>query len=115
MATVYNVEEVELQDGSTVTLRPANIKTLRVFMKHIEKLAECETEEETIDVILDAAIICLKKQKPEFADREVAEEALDLDTIYKVLEVCGGVKLNDPKLMEMAQQMAMQQASGTTD
>ena len=40
---------------------------------------------------------------------EWIEDTLDLDSMYKVLEVCAKLKLNDPKLMEAAQ------AAMTTD
>jgi len=35
------------------------------------------------------------------------EELFDLDTAFKVIEVYLGVKLNDPKLLEMAAEAAM--------
>jgi len=44
--------------------------------------------------------------------REYLEDVLDLDTIYKVLEVAGGLKLNDPKLMEAALRVATQGQDG---
>lgn len=118
--TVYNVEEVMLQDGTAVTLRPLNIKTLRVFMKHMEGLPEVKDEDDYLGLILKGAVICLKKQKPEIAEQDedgsypVAEELLDLDTIFKVLEVCGGTKLNDPKTIEAAMEL-MEQAQGGTN
>lgn len=107
--TVYTVEEIELQDGSSVVLRPANIKTLRVFMKKIDELATIENQDDYLEIVLDAAIILLKKQKPEFNDREIAEDCLDLDTIFKVIDACGGVKLNDPKMLEAAAAVAANQ------
>jgi hypothetical protein len=117
MATaVYDVLEVELQDGSTVELKPLPIKALKKFMKKVDELGGTDDQEKFIDICLDAAIICLAKQKPEFVGDEgvdLASEALDMETVYKILDVCGGVKLNDPKLMEAALEMAKaQQAAG---
>ncbi len=34
---------------------------------------------------------------PEY--REYLENVLDMETIYKIMEVCGGLKLNDPNLL----------------
>lgn len=119
MATaVYETVEVVLQDGSTVELRPLPIKSLKRFMKKIDELSETDDQEDFIDVCLDAAIICLAKQKPEFVGDDgldLASEALDMDTVYKILDVCGGVKLNDPKLMEAALAMAQAQAAAGKD
>jgi len=41
---------------------------------------------------------------PEYKD--YLEEVLDLETIYVILEVAGGIKLNDPKLLEAAERLA---------
>lgn len=106
--TVYTVEEVELQDGSVVQLRPLNIKNLRLFNDKLKELqatpdGETLTEDQALDKMLDLAAICLKNKLPDLvADREKLEEALDIDTIYKVIEKCGGIKLNDPNLIAAA-------------
>lgn len=111
--TVYTTEEVELQDGTTVLLRPLPIKTLRKFMKIMEAFGTAQSEEEGLDVISDASATALSKARPEFYDKtkkdglggssEEWEEVADIETIYKILEVCGGIKLNDPNLLAQAQ------------
>ena len=106
--TVYTTEEVELQDGTTVTLKPLTIKNLRKFMKVMENFADAETEEDGLEVMLDASALCLRSQRSEFwSDKtdkhtEEFEDAVDIPTIYKVLDVCGGIKLNDPNLLAAA-------------
>lgn len=135
--TVYTVEEIELQDGSIVTLKPLSIKGLRKFMERMDEFPESTTNDEGMDVLLDCAAICLMKQREEFWDaekkrgnrkvtegkREVtkpkpfgghteeAEDALDMPTVYRILDVCGGVKLDDPKLLEAAQEAVLGAAS----
>ena len=49
--TVYNVEEVQLQNGQTVKLKPLSIKELRKFMIAIKKTAESQTEDETLNIL----------------------------------------------------------------
>jgi hypothetical protein len=123
--TVYTVEEYELQDGSLVTLKPANIAVSRKGHEMIGKLGdrpepvEGEEPEEYDDIhqLLDIVCLCLKRQRPEFettddkgkkvTNYEVMEDLFDLDTAFKVIEVYLGVKLNDPKLLEAAMQLAM--------
>jgi hypothetical protein len=109
--SVYTTEEVQLQDDTTVTLKPLNIKALRKFMKIMENFAaEDTTEEDGLETLLDASALCLKSQRPEFWDEkenkhsDSFEEAVDMPTVYKILDVCGGVKLNDPNLLAMAQE-----------
>jgi len=38
--TVYDVEEIQLQNGATVKLKPLTIKELREFMKVIQRTQE---------------------------------------------------------------------------
>jgi hypothetical protein len=113
--TVYTTEEITLQDNRDATLRPLNIKGLRKFMQKMQEFGEVETEEEGLDILLDAAAICLMKQHPDLWDKkkhptddpnvfkggysEEAEDALDMPTVYRILDICGGVKLNDPNLI----------------
>ena len=104
MATkVYDVEEIELQDGSKVKLKPLSIKELRKFMEAIKKTAEVSTEEETLNILIDACAVALEKQLPDLVkDRDALEDALDVPTINRILEVCGGIKMDDPNLLAAA-------------
>jgi hypothetical protein len=112
--TVYTTEEVTLQDGKEATLKPLNIKGLRKFMAKMEEFGKVDSadEEAGLEILLDAAAICLMKQHPELWDKdkndgvggysEQAEEAFDMPTVYHILDICGGVKLNDPELIAAA-------------
>jgi hypothetical protein len=98
--TVYTTEEIELQNGAVVTLRPLNIKGTRVFNEKFKEFSAPEFQGETgdetkaIEILVDLAAICLKRDLPELvADQDALEEALDIATIYKILEVCGGLDL----------------------
>lgn len=109
MATeVYTVEEIVLQDDETVELRPLNISRLKKFMTLMDKFGEAENEEDSFEVLLDASAICISNKAPQYWDdkakkhTEAWEEAADMPTIYKILDVCGGVKLNDPNLLAAA-------------
>lgn len=122
MATaVYTTEEVTLQDDTTVTLKPLNISGLRKFMKRMDAFTSAESEDDGFEALLAAAALCLSKQRPEFWDEkfdngktaegaekpkgkhtEAFEEAADMPTVYKILDVCGGVQLNDPNLLAAA-------------
>lgn len=118
--TVYSTEQIALQDGTQVTLRPLPIKSLRKFMTEWEKFSEVKSEDEGFDVFVACAGRGLERdeaikkkieslyENEEMTDeyREYLEDVLDIETIYKILEVCGGLKLNDPKLMEAAAEYA---------
>jgi hypothetical protein len=107
--TVYTTEDIELQDGTEVTLKPATIKVLRKFMKMLNEMTnltpsegeEDDLEDRSIDLLLKMAGLLLEREIPEKVKQKGwLEETLDMPTVYKVIEVCGGVKLNDPKMLE---------------
>lgn len=101
--TVYDVEEVKLQNGDTAQLKPLSIKQLRKFMAAMNKAQESITEDQSLSVLIDACAIALEVQLPELVkDRDKLEEALDVPTINRILEVCGGIKLDDPNLVAAA-------------
>ena len=101
--TVYDVEEIQLQNGATVKLKPLTIKELRKFMGAIAKTAEVTTEDETLTILIDACAVALEKQLPELvSDRDAFEDVLDVPTINRILEVCGGIKMDDPNLLAAA-------------
>jgi hypothetical protein len=123
MATkAFTEKTISLQDGTEITLRPLPIAPLRVFMDAWLKFDKVETEAEGFTVFINCAGISLEKHFREVFDstlapaparekgqflteeyRDYLENTLDLETIYTVLEVCGGLKLNaDPKVMEEA-------------
>ena len=101
--TVYDVEEIQLQNGVNVKLKPLTIKELRKFMAAIAKTAEVTTEDETLTILIDACAVALEKQLPDLVkDRDALEDALDVPTINRILEVCGGIKMDDPNLLAAA-------------
>lgn len=112
--TVYKVEEVILQDGSVVTLKPAPIKVARKGNEMINNLDKAEDEDDSIRRLLDIVCLCLKSQRADFQIEEeiegggkktvtnydLLEDLFDLETAFKVVERFLGVKLNDPKALE---------------
>ena len=111
--TVFTPEEIELQDGTVVTLKPLNLKGVKIFQQQLKgyndylesvRTEESEPDEDkTIDMFKEMTKTCLRSQAPELvADDDAFEEALDIETIFKVLDVCAGIKFNDPNLQAAA-------------
>jgi hypothetical protein len=95
-------------------------------MKAWGEFANLENEDQAFDIYINCCGIALEKSvendfpKTKDADnvitdeyREYLEDVLDMDTIYKILEVCGGLKLNDPKLLAEAERIAAEAQAGT--
>lgn len=103
MATkVYTEEEIELQDGTTVQVKPLTIKRLRKFMKLISSLNKIEDidspegEDEAMDIMFEASVLALEQNNPEVAaDKDKLEDALDMPTMWKLLEIAGGVSMGN--------------------
>ena len=103
--TVYDVVEIELGNGNNVTLKPLPIKQLKKFMEIINEmqLPENESEDAAMNIFIRAAMVCLTNVAPELAaDQDKFEETIEVPTMMKILEVCGGLKLNDPNLLGAA-------------
>lgn len=121
MATkIYKEKEIALQDGEVVTLRPMPIGRLRRFMAVWSGFEKIEEDDDGLDIFVDCSGIALEGElKEKFEEgtkgsgdsvlsdayREYLEDVLDMDTIYEIMEICGGMKLNDPNLLAAVQRM----------
>jgi hypothetical protein len=93
MATeVYNKDNIFLIDGRELEIIPLKIKYLREFMTAFQSMKQAQNDDEAIDILTQCASICLKQYCPEIAQE--AEDYLDLPTIYKIIDVAAGIKIN---------------------
>lgn len=106
---IYKVEEIFLtgwndEDGKEIPIKifPLTIKKFRaaadILDKAQEKVPEGEKEKPFLDYLLDTAAYAMKTYEPKLSDPDILGDYIDLDTLYYVLEVAIGVKLNDPNL-----------------
>jgi hypothetical protein len=106
MATsVYETVEIELMDGEKIQMRPLKISLLRDFMKEFQKIGDDGVAEDNIksmDLLLNCAVIAMKQYNAELATKDKLEDILDLPTVYKIIEVAAGIKLNDPNALAAA-------------
>lgn len=122
MATkAYTAREISLQDDTDVTVRPLPIGRLRRFLEAWEVIKDIDEGDDGFNIFINCSGIALEHEfkgkgkfdsvraavnedgeflSPEY--KEYLEEVLDLETIYVILEVAGGIKLNDPKLIQAA-------------
>jgi hypothetical protein len=97
MATVvYEKTDLELMDGTTISMRPLKISILREFMKKFDSISEvADNNEKSIDVLVECAQIAMKQYNQELAaDKEKFEDVVDLKMVYKIIEVASGIKLD---------------------
>ena len=90
---IYSIEEVELVDGTIIEISPLKIKYMRQFMDVFDTIKEAKNDEESIAILSECVRIAMKQYHPVIKTIEDLEDAVDLPTIYKVIDVCAGVKI----------------------
>jgi hypothetical protein len=96
MATsVYDKKEFSLVDGTNIIAAPLKIKYLREFLEVFETIKQAKTDDESISVLVDCALIAMKQYVPHIKTVEELEDNLDLPTIYEVIDIAAGIKINE--------------------
>jgi len=95
--TVYQAIEVELFSGKVLTVRPLKLSLLRKFMKEFDGLSKVSDDnDKSLTKMVNCVAIAMQQYDPELAgDKEALEDELDLPTIYKIIEVASGIKMDD--------------------
>jgi len=93
MATeVYNKANIYLIDGTELEIIPLKIKYLREFMIEFDGIKDATDDNSAIEILSKCAGICMKQYYPEIF--ESVEDNLDLPTIYKIIDIAAGIKIN---------------------
>jgi hypothetical protein len=93
MATeVYSKGNIYLIDGTELEIIPLKIKYLREFMVEFEGVKNASDDNSAIEVLVKCVGVCMKQYYPEISN--LVEDHLDLPTIYKVIDIAAGIKIN---------------------
>lgn len=113
MATeIYKKDKVILINGVELEIIPLKIKYLREFMNSFEKIKDVKNDDDAIQVLSECAFICMKQYCPELSkDITGFEDNIDLPTIYKIINIAAGIKV-DKKSEEPVKDQAA--TSGST-
>ncbi len=96
MATkVYDTKKISLIDDRIITAAPLKIKYLREFLETFETIKEAKTDDESISVLAQCALIAMQQYCPSIKTIEDLEDSLDLPTIYEVIDIAAGIKINE--------------------
>jgi len=95
MATsIYPKRKFYFVDRTEINAGPLKIKHLRDFLETFEPIKEAKTDNESISILVDCALIAMKQYAPHIKTVEDLEDNLDLPTIYEVLDIAAGIKIN---------------------
>ena len=101
---VYDSDTIKLIDGTEVFITPLKIKYLREFMQSFENLEKSQTEDDGLNILIDCLRIAMKQYYPELKTISDVEDNLDLKTMYKILEIAAGIKINESSKDTVKQQ-----------
>jgi hypothetical protein len=111
---IYDSAIIQLIDGTEIFMTPLKIKYLREFMQVFERLEETKTEDESINILLDCSRIAMKQYCPKLKTIEEVEDNLDLSSMYKLLEIAAGIKINE-NLKESIKDQTQESSSKWSD
>jgi inhibitor of KinA sporulation pathway (predicted exonuclease) len=102
--TVNEATKLTLIDGSEIVVRPLKISLLRDFMKKFDDIAKvADDNNKSMTVLMECVQIAMKQYKPELSeDLKLLEEALDLPTVYAIIEAASGINLGASSLLSPA-------------
>jgi hypothetical protein len=106
MATaVYQNKIINLIDGTELEIMPLKIKYLRQFMDAFEDVKKSKNDDEAIENIVECVRIAMKQYYPEVSvQKNDIEDSFDMPTIYKILDVAAGIKINDASEEDVSSQ-----------
>jgi hypothetical protein len=96
MATeIYKRDSVLLFDGTELEIIPLKIKYLREFMDIFTLIKDVKNDDEAIFVLSKCAMVCMKQYYPKLSKNfEEFEDSVDLPTVYKIINIAAGIKVN---------------------
>lgn len=93
--TVYKSQNIKLFDDKEIEIIPLKIKYLREFMDTFHNIKDTKSDDEAIGVLVECVRVCMKQYYPQISNTtKDIEDNLDMPTIYKVLEIAAGIKIN---------------------
>jgi hypothetical protein len=93
--TVYKSEIIHLFDGTELEIMPLKIKYLREFMQAFENVKVTKNDDEAIAALVECVRVCMKQYYPPISGSvEDIEDSIDMPTVYKVLDISAGIRIN---------------------
>lgn len=112
MATkIYDTGNIELIDGTELYLTPLKIRYLREFMEKFEDVKIASDDGDAISALAECARVAMKQYYPSIKTIDDLEDNVNLPTIYKILDVAAGIKVDAKKEDEGVKDQATQSGS----
>ena len=66
-------------------------------MDVFELIQFTKNDDQAIAVLTECAVVCMKQIYPKIKTRKSLEDSIDLPSVYKLLDICAGIKIKDKK------------------
>jgi hypothetical protein len=90
---VYDSGYITLINGTEIYITPLKIKYLKEFMNVFQDVKSSKNDDEAIAHLSKCASITMKQYYPNIVND--LEDHVDMPTIYKILELSAGIKINE--------------------
>ena len=99
MATkIYESDNIVLIDNTEIYITPLKIKFLRQFMDKFEEVKNgTSDDDEAMTGLTECAFIAMKQYYPGIMTLEEFEDLVDMPTVYKIIDIAGGIKIKPDK------------------
>lgn len=91
---IYDSAHIYTVDNQEIYITPLKIIYLREFMDAFEHVKNATDDSDAISKIVNCVRIAMKQYKPEISSNELVEDNFNLPTIYKVLDIAAGIKMD---------------------
>lgn len=101
---VYDTITITLVDETPVTISPLKIKFLREFMDTFGQAKNSTSKVDAINALAKCVAISMQQYYPQIKTVDDVEDNIDLKTMYKILDVAAGIKINQNGTTETVQE-----------
>ena len=112
MATkIYDSDTITTIDGVEIYITPLKIKYLRMFLEEFETVKLSKDDDGAIERLLYCTRIAMQQYFPKIKTIEDVGDSFDLQTVYKIINIAAGIKINQDKTEETVKQQATDSGS----
>ena len=112
---IYDTGNIVLIDDTELYLTPLKIRYLREFMDLFEEVKRAQGDDEAIGRLVDCALVAMKQYYPQIKTPEQLEDVIDLKTMYKILDIAAGIKIDPDKQKEEPVKEQAEESGATWD
>jgi hypothetical protein len=95
MATkIYESETIYTMDNTAIYMTPLKIKYLRQFLEEFDNVKKAKDDDEAIELLTGCAKIAMQQYRPDFKTIQDIEDNFDLKTIYQIINIAAGIKID---------------------